>query len=453
MNRILIGLCALGLLACSSETPAQPPPDAGTDAGSDAGPSWSEVVIDPSADAGYDLVAAVDPQGHPAVAYFRRDGPAKYAIVVARETSPGAWSQETLNASADGGVYLTGHYGLGLAFDPGGNPAVTYMGGTTSQSKGDGRWTDFTDSSGLLLPSDSILARKAGSTWTQTTLGTHSNSFITSNCSPAPCVDDQGVVIGLWSAVGFSADGTAHVVQRDVHYGSDDTAGKDSNLEYGAFNSSGAMVRGEMVAANRGADSSKFLSGAGTYTGLRMVNDAPVIAFALSPVSTSDSVGVVFATRASGAWVHTTVSAAPSRPGHGPSLAWSAARGFAIAYFDGPSGDGRLATSTDGVDWSHDDPIEVLGETGLHPAAAFAGARLGVLWAFCRSPIDPVGACNPDVNELRFRLVASDGTQGDVEAISKLVPSQTALVGDGSGAFVAVFQTAGKGLVAARRTP
>jgi hypothetical protein len=235
-----------------------------------------------------------------------------------------------------------------------------------------------------------------------------------------------------------------------VHYGSDQSATENSNLEYAAFTSAGAKSRGEMVASTRVG--TPLLMGAGTYTRMVMASGEPAVAFATSPDSTSDAQQVWFARRSGGGWTKTRVTAAEARPGHGPSLAYSLTRGFAIAWFDGPNGDGFLSTSSDGSVWS-EDPIEVLGETGLHPAVAFADARLGVLWAYCRSPIDPAGSCNPDVNELRFRLVAADGAQGDVEAIEKVVPSQTALVGDGDGRFVAVFQTASKGLVAARRTP
>lgn len=452
-----LSLAGLGAVGCGSNN-GNTPHDAGQDAGFDAGTeTWTDTVIDSNADGGLEMSAAVDPSGKAGVAFFRKDnftadgGPSElFAIVYAHETSPGVWAEETIsNAAGDGGTYLTGHYGLALAYDPSGNPAITYMGGGITEAKpgADGRWHNF--ATGLSMPSDSVMIRKSGSAWTKTTLGTLSNSFVTTGNA----VDDNGVVIGLWSAVAFGSDGTAHVVQRDLHYGSDQGASSDANLEYTQVSSGGATSNGAIVASNR-TPSNPLVQGAGTHTRMVMAGTSPALTFSLSPDSTSAAREVWFATNTGSGWTRKQLSSALGQDGSGPALAYSATRGFAVAYFDAQNGDSRLLTSADGVTWD-DEPNEVLGVTGLHPGAAFNGSTLGVSWAFCRSPIDPDGSCNPDVQEFRFRTIASDGTPGPVETIKKVMPTYATLLPTSSGgaSFIAIYQDPARGTIASRRTP
>ena len=222
---LLFGVAALlPLGGCGSDSGTTPDagPDAG-DAGSDGGATWSAkvsidsslVVIDATQNSASELVAAVDPNGRPAIAYFQtRTDAGSYPLVVARELTDGAWTKETVPAALDGGA-VTGHYGLGLAFDAQGNPLVTYQGGQTGADKGvhDDRWHNNT--TGQRLPADTVLAKKSGGAWTRYTLAQLSNSWVTDN----QAVDDQGEIVGLWSAVAVDNAGTVHVVQQDAHFG------------------------------------------------------------------------------------------------------------------------------------------------------------------------------------------------------------------------------------------
>lgn len=478
---VLLRLAAALLLCAACGTSASAP-DAGTDAGPDgggaAGASWSApITIDPSPRAGFDLAFAVDPQGRPAVAYFRDNffldgGPSNNdELVVARETAPGTWTSEVVPAALDGGS-LTGHYGLGLAFDPGGNPAVAYLGGESPDTKTpiDHRWHDLL--TGVPLPSDSVVARRGASGWQRTTLGQYSNSFVSTSCkTDGTCpVDNQGSTIGLWSALAFSPDGALHVVQRDVHFGSDQSATDASNLEYGKFTASAQTV-GEAItsrvsitepcswpaaAPDAGAQPPCLIHGGGTYTHLLIVNGQPAVSFAQSPDSVNESTGAWFALRTgANSWTRSHVSAAAGRPGHGPSLAYSATGGFALGLFAADQGDLLVATSPDGIAWNVN-TVEALGETGYHPALAFGKAGLGVIYAYCRAPLDPAGQCNPSVQELRFRLPGSNGPSGvwqDPEHVDGAVPEATALIADGNGNYLAVWRDPTLGLRASRRSP
>ncbi len=474
MAALLLALCACG----SSSAPLA---DAGSDAGSDAGPvdsgpSWSApVTIDSSPDAGFELTWALDAQGKPAIAYFRDDAPNQDELIVARETAPGVWSSESVPAGPDGGT-LAGHYGLGLAFDPMGNPAVAYLGGETRDSKQppDERWHDF--NTGVPLPSDAMMARKSGGAWTQTTLGNASDSYVHTGFA----VDDQGGIVGLWSALAFDSSGVAHVVQRDVHFASAEADTDASNLEYAQF-SGGAMVTGEAITSRVSGDPSGnppsytnapaacvyppptmtpppacYIHGGGTYSHLVIYDGQPAVAFAQSPDTVSDADGAWFATRnADGSWNRAQVTATTGSPGNGPSLAFSSASGFALGIHDSFNGDLLVATSPDGINWNVN-TVEALGDTGYHPAVAFGHLGLGVLYGYCRAPTDPSGACNPSVEELRFRLPGSNGPGGvwlAPEHVDAEVPDQAVLIADGNGDYLAVWRDPLLGVRASRRTP
>ncbi|HUJ26860.1 MAG TPA: hypothetical protein VLW85_12630 [Myxococcales bacterium] len=470
MRRLLLAL--LLAAGCSSNSPGAPPDggDGGQSDAGDAGPTWSTpATLDSNSGAGFDLAATVDPSGKPAVAYFRQDansfdatcnqtlGCPQFALVVARETSPGTWTTEDVPASLTGGD-LNGHYGVSLAFDNQGNPAVVYMGGDTSQNDpefSDNRWKDF--ATGAPLPSDWVVARKSGSTWSKTTLATSSDSIVSDAAQIGSQVDDNGPVVGLWAGIVFDADGTFHGVHRDVHFAADFSAFTDSNLEYGHFSASNAKLAGEMVGSNR-YPSGQLIAGAGTYTSLVLAGGQPAVSFALGPNQPNDSTQVWFAKRTgANAWTRTQVSNVTGRVGHGPSLAYSASQGFAIGFLDATQGDLLVATSSDGLTWGTPNTIEALGETGYHPAAAWSGSTLGILYAYCHDPVysgsDP---CDPTSRQLRFRVPGSDGPTGawnDPEKVDSDVPEATAMVTDSSGKFVAIWRAPGGTVKFSRRTP
>jgi hypothetical protein len=455
-----------------SSTPSDGGPDAGPDAGPDGGPSWSTpVTIDSNVASGLDLVAAVDPQGHPAIAYFTHGpdggGVPTYPLTLLRETTPGSWSGEVVPAALDGGA-LEHNFGLGLTFDGQGNPVVSYAGGLAPDDKSpaDGRW----HFDGYPAPSDSVVARKSGSGWTRYTLGSYSNSFAASGFA----VDDQGSVVGLHSSVGVDSTGKVHVVQRDVHYGNDASATAKSNLEYGQFTLSGGSTSksvGELIIRSNDSTASGActgggcvtgttpLAGGGTYSRMVMANDQPAVSFALGPDTINESQQIWFALRtASSGWKVTRLSAVNGQPGHPPALAYRAGSGYAVAFFDGINGDLFFSSSADGITWpSQAQPVETLGYTGLHPAAAFdQSGNLGLLYSYCRAPTDPTSSCNSSSAQIRFRTATTavgDLFNAPTEAVDPSVPDATALVVDGNGHYVAIWHDPALGLRMSRRSP
>lgn len=444
--RLLIG--CLMLVACAAHPGDPGAIDAGSsrDGGTSAA-SWSApVVIDADPGSGLDLSAAVDHQGHAAVAYFTKTAPARFQLVVARSKGAGDWSREVvaIPASASdlpGLPQLTGHYGLSLAFDADGQPALAFLGGGNAVNKpmGDGRWTNF--DTGEPLPSSAVIMRKTSSGWTSTTVAASSGDIV----STGYAVDDTGVVTGLWAALAFDATGAAHAFFRDLHFGSDDSATRVSNLEYLQESSGGAKSAGELVAGGRGDPMG--LAGAAAYTRATIVNGAPAVSFVLSPDSTDAAEQVWFAHRTGPAqWSKTMVSSAKGRAGQAPSLTAASDGSLAIAFYDSDQGDLLVARSSDGDQWTTD-TLEALGDTGQHPAAAFdSDGHLGVLYAFCRAPTDPVGRCSSS-SELRFRLGSADA-----DRLAGGVPETTALMVDGAGRFVAVYKAPGGGLQVVTRS-
>jgi hypothetical protein len=489
---LLFTAASLGPAGCGSSGggPTDAGPDAG-DGGGDAGPSWSAPVsidntpvrIDATQNSFSDMAAAVDPNGRPAVAYFetRSDaGPdagdyGTYPLILARELSDGVWTKEVVPAAIDGGA-VTGHYGVALAFDSSGNPLVTYQGGVRGVDKGvgDDRWHN--NATGLRMPADSVLARKSGGAWTRSiTLSQLSNAWVTDGFA----VDDQGEIVGLWSAMAVDNAGTVHVVQQDSHFGVDQSAYDDANLEYHAFSAAGAPSgSGEMVASNRvgpacdatvppcSASGKVLVQGAGLYTKMVIgTGGAPAVAFVNGPYQKTP-VNVWFGIRngTSTPWNLAKLSGATGSFGHPPALTFSASGApdgsgplYAVAYYDHGGDDLRLATSKDGATFA-DNPIETLGVTGLHPAAAFSGATLGLLYAYCRGPVDSPLSCNATTQEIRFRSGPADAAQlfgpTSYESVAPGVsPDGTALVADGQGRFVAIWRDPAGGIFASRRTP
>ncbi|HEX4384976.1 MAG TPA: hypothetical protein VH083_18585 [Myxococcales bacterium] len=502
-----ITLAILLLSACGGTSGGGP---LGTNDGgftvTDAGPTWTTAaLIDGNSDAGLDLTSAVDNDGNPAVAYFRKDpnvflsacnadaGCPQYALVIARESSTGAWTTEQVPAALDGGS-LTGHYGLSLAFDPQNNPAVAYMGGDISFNDPDGvhddRWIASLASgdgpTAARLPSDLVIARKSGTTWTRTTLATSSDSIVSDKAQTTSSVDDQGAVTGLWAGLIFDKtpnSNSFHVVTRDLHFGAAAADFDGSNTEYAHFISGQAKPDiGEMVSSRLfpttdifgKADSSQQIHGGGTYSQLVLGSDGqPAVSFATDTVSSNGASQVWFARRTTAAslpagtnaWTRTQVANNQGRVGHGPSLAFSPTHGYAIALLGGTVGDGDLQVtfSADGVTWPSlttggPNTVEALGDTGYHPSVDWSVDTLGLLYGFCHgTTFSGTTPCDPVAQQLRFRIPGANGplsTWSNPETVASIVPDAAVLTHEtSSGKFVAIWKEPGAGLKFSRRTP
>lgn len=427
-------LIALALLAGACAAPAEPDaPDASdtSDAGDVTGPRWTaSELIAASPVAGLDLVAATDDEGRVQAAFFEKTDGGRYDLVVLGERD-GLFEREVAEPG------LTGHFGVSLAIDSIGAPAVSYLGGGTADAEGDGRWKSF--DTGESLPSDAVVSRRTAAGWQQSIVARLSNSVVTTGFP----IDDNGVVTGLWSALAFGADGGLHVAFRDMHFGSDDSASAASNLEYVRPGGGGELVGG-------GPSDPEHLIGAASYARMVVAEGEPALTFTLGPDSTDDAEQVWFARRGASGWTKTRLSAAAGRTREPPSLAWSPQRGFAVAFLDADEGDLVVARSSDGTSWTTE-TVEALGETGRHPAVAFAGETLGVLYAFCRGATEPENRCSSRA-ELRFRTF--DGVSwSSSERVAAGVPEASALVVDGAGRFVAVWRDPSSGVRLSRRMP
>jgi hypothetical protein len=115
-----------------------------------------------------------------------------------------------------------------------------------------------------------------------------------------------------------------------------------------------------------------------------------------------------------------------------------------------------VSTSSDGVTWTAPNTVEALGETGYHPAVAWNGSTLGILYGYCHDPVySGTSPCDPVTQQLRFRVPGASGPDGvwlAPEMVDSKVPDQTALLADGNGHYVAIWRDPAAGVKAARRS-
>lgn len=340
------------LVACSSDPGGN---DSGTDGGvgdggSNPGPAWTlRGVTGP--DGLQALSMAVGPSGEIGLAYFATLGAGdggltdyqlRYQELRDGELTPPQNVRVVQRLS-----------GVSLAFRQSGAPAISYLGGDNA--------TDTGGTSAYWLQSDAVIAYRSGEIWTEEVVTRFGNE---ANC---PDVNSNlGFVVGINSALAFVGD-TAMLAWRDGHYGAF-TGPQDwngSDLEF-ATGTPGSWTR-QCVLSGAGNDQAW-----GAHIKMVIANGQPALASdQLYGTSQGGGQNLVFNRRqADGTW------APMQRPietiGNtqtGPSLAYDATLGFAIAVVD-HSEDALYFTRSvnDGVTWSEKDPVFQSGSGGWYPS-------------------------------------------------------------------------------------
>jgi hypothetical protein len=251
-----------------------------------------------------------------------------------------------------------GPTGVGLAFDPAGNPAIAFTGvGSTPAAERCGA-------------NDLFLATSTGGTFgapVQISHGSQSGGLVAAqagNCQEGVC--NSGDVTGWWPTLGFDPQGAPTMAYRDVHFGfaADDYAMSDVELAQGASGSDQVLT----VDVSRGG---------GTYNRLAFTPAGlPAI---LQYDATGGAPGVYIdraltsggfaAQQADGGWTSSRVSSGPI--GEQLGFAISSQGMFAAAYYDQTQSALVYTTSTDGTTWSAPTPVDQNGSTGLYPSLAF----------------------------------------------------------------------------------
>src|SRR5262249_51834208 len=147
------------------------------------------------------------------VAYFKNINSTDYAIKYVE------WQNGTVGTPETVVPALKRVYGLTIAFQNNGQPAVAYLGGSD-----DGMMSQFWFQSDV-----AISYRQPSGTWTEYIAVRLSNEAVCGNP-----VSDNGFVVGLYPALAF-VGATAYLAYRDVHDGqfTTDYTGSDFELASG----------------------------------------------------------------------------------------------------------------------------------------------------------------------------------------------------------------------------
>lgn len=344
--------------ACTNPPPAGGGGGGGSATGGGAGgggtggggtaPHWTYYELDPTAAALDGHALAIDPTDQRiGVAYFAdTDGGSE------REVRYVDWRNGTVSPPES---WRTVHklFGISLAYQPTGEPAVAYLGGGSDTSLA---WTE----------SDVEVAYRSNGNWTKSVPFTMSGQIAMAPCNTN--VDTTGFVVGLWPALAIvPVTGRTYLAFRDVHNGANiqgDWGGSDLKLAEGVYpNWSGTCI----APADTGTK-----AGVGNHNAIAVgAGDQPVIAFDLD--NDGALAGDVYLTtrQPGGTWSAPIYVFGTSNAGSGPAVAWDADGGYGVAVGDKTTNIVSYRHSKDLTFWDSTEMVYGSGSGGWNASLAF----------------------------------------------------------------------------------
>lgn len=361
MTRLVLSLVAglsLAVMGCSSG----PGSDAGTGGGkgggngSDGGSRYTITTVDSQAQEPRYLSAAADSQGRIGIAYFSKTGDGGMALLPDGGPEPvtnyDLYYLQFNNGTASAREKIATVqrvYGVSLAFQPSGEPAVAYLGGGS-------------DMSAYWFQSDAVVSFRNGGTWTTETAVTMGDE---ANCGSP--VSDRGFVVGLFPSLVFIGN-TAYLAYRDGHDGQfpqQDWAGSD--LELATRTGPNAWSTQCLIA---GGDNKQAWGGHN-----RLINAGGRLAVSSDKMfggADTTASNVIFNyVQADGGWSAPQSVLAVANTQSGPTLAWDSQEKFGLASINKSIGTLYMMTSMDGRTWSSPDPVFGSGSGGWYPSLAW----------------------------------------------------------------------------------
>ena len=407
MNRpLLLAATSLLLLAC----PVPGRNDGGTGGGAGGGGGGSGgatgfdlVTLDPTATERRWLAMAYhQPSNRIGVAYYVKLGTQTnsqldYAVKYV------SWKDGVVSAPETIKDKVQFNVGIGIAFQPNGEPAVVYIGGG---------W----DSQSLTyLQDDLMMSVRSGGTWTESTVARTGDQVTCGNP-----VSDRGEIAGVWPAIAIDSTGKKYVAWRDIHsgqYNEQDWRGSDLELAEGT----GTPAPGVCLAA--GGNGKQAWGGRNNFV---LVNDQPLLVFDRCDIAgpESDGFDVYWVRRTdAGTWTGPRLAMPNGNTQTGATVAYDPQEGYGIAAVERPGNILRYISSTDGESWTFPDTPEGSGTGFWFPSLAMdpVNHEPAVAFYFCSATagVDET-SCPANQDELRvtqrvagnWRTVAVDREGG-----------------------------------------
>jgi hypothetical protein len=386
MRRQCLALCLMLALAACKDDGEDPTPDGGpkNDGGLNPTSPFTKLTLDGPNEI-QPLALAVGPGDVIGVAYFFRLGSSDDYEIRYIQVSGGQVSQPEKVAT------VQRVYGLSVAFDSNGRPAVAYLGGGS-------------DESAFWFQSDMAVAFRTGNNqWTESIAVTQSGQAAAGNP-----VSDLGFLVGLNPALVFNGT-QAIVAYRDGHSGQfpqQDWAGSDLEVATGG---TGGWT--PTVVAAGGNNKQAY---GGHISMVMGANGQPALVHD-QVFGSADGTGsnVLFQRRnANGTWTGVLQVQTVGNAQKGASLAWDSVLGYGIAVVERSDNrltfiecKGNTATQcTVAGDWTTPDPVFQAGSGGWYPSLAIDPKTHDPSIAFyicSNSPGANEGSCNPNDDELR----------------------------------------------------
>ena len=349
-----------------------------------SGSGWTIVPLD-TTDGGdnSDLELAVGPSDVVGVAYYKAyvgDAGTDFNPYQVRYVQ---YANGTANAPSIVDTIYHPDFGLGLAIQSSGLPAVAYLGGA---SYGMGAAASI-----YWINSQAIVSyQQANGSWTQEiadnalsdTLSQTVNSCPTLNSCPY-LAQGQAVVLGLFPSIAFDSKGTAYDYFRDIHYAQ--SIGTDS--DYGSSNINGeiggqANWTQEWASAGNTWDyDGTPVLGMGGHIRMVLANDQPALVndeFSTTAGDNNSGVNVDFMMRLGSTplsdWScpQRIISAGATQTG--PSMAWDSTFGYAVTVYDTVTTKLFYTSSKDGITWPGPTDVDDVyaGAGGWFPSIAIS---------------------------------------------------------------------------------
>ncbi len=273
-------------------------------------------------------------------------------------------------------------YGVSVAFQTSGEPAIAYLGG-------------MAQASAFWFQNDLLIAYRNGGTWTKQTVTTQG-----SDCPcPQAMTASRGFLVGLFPSLAFSGT-TAFVSYRDGHDGQfpqQDWAGSDAKL------SQGGPTAWTHSCVRTGLDNKQAY---GTRTSLVVANGQPAFVHDQA-FGGADALGqnVLFERRqADGGWGPPRTLLSISNVQTGASLAYDPTEGYGVAAVDRSENKLVYTHSIDGTTFTTADQVFQSGSGGWFPSLAMdpINHEPAIAYYFCTPrPDGTEGSCPATDDELR----------------------------------------------------